>query len=791
MRGTLRWARADLRAHRGQSVLTVAVVAGVVAALVLATMLLAGALNPWQELFSRTNGADMLVYLSEGAPAAKLHGLPGVQTVAVPYQEAPATLAQGAEKEQAQIDGMPLTPPAMSAPLVVAGTWLRAGSPDGVVVEASFAAAVHVGVGSALVVTGVDGYTARMRVIGIADTADQGFYPQWQPGLIWARPGLLAQVEPAASERAEVVGLRLPDPSAAGMAQVSQEVFDAYNGTDESSPVQRITSRQQVMDSMASDDRLLGLLLALFGVIALIAAPCAIANVVSGRVLMQRRDIAMLKAIGCTPGQVTAMLLAEQTLLGVAGTGLGLATATIATLPEFVRPPAGVPVTLTPLPGAWTALIAAGTVACVVIAAGVPAWRAGRVSPVAAVQQPAPPRGHLSRIARLSLLVRLPAALVVGARDALTRRLPALLTVAGVAVPMAMITVALACWSTIGGFTSDPAHIGMAGALDVYPGGLSISQAKSVIAADPQVSASYPAAEFDTPLPGDNGTFVARAMGTSASPYPFQVVAGRMFRTPYEAVAGQGFLDLMHVRVGELVDPTIDGAPVILRIVGRTIEPDDNGDVLDFGLDALRAAGASSAPTFYSLVLKPGVASSAARARLLAASGDRLDVREVANPASQLGVMRVVIVVAVILLAMIAMANLLTATDIGLRDHAHEAGILQAMGFTPRQVMASLVVSTTIATAAGIVAGTSAGLAVAPRLINAQGQASGMGWGIATNLSLAGIALLVTASLAVAVAAAFALARRATGPTAPAGPFTSPGRLAPSSPVGRLNPIGR
>ena len=47
MRGSLRWTRADLRAHRGQSVLTVAVVAGVVAALVLATMLLEGALNPW------------------------------------------------------------------------------------------------------------------------------------------------------------------------------------------------------------------------------------------------------------------------------------------------------------------------------------------------------------------------------------------------------------------------------------------------------------------------------------------------------------------------------------------------------------------------------------------------------------------------------------------------------------------------------------------------------------------------------------------------------------------------
>ena len=62
----------------------------------------------------------------------------------------------------------------------------------------------------------------------------------------------------------------------------------------------------------------------------------------------------------------------------------------------------------------------------------------------------------------------------------------------------------------------------------------------------------------------------------------------------------------MHVHVGSLVDPTIDGVPVILHIVGRTIEPDNDGDVVDFGLDALPGASAA-APMFYRLVLKPGV----------------------------------------------------------------------------------------------------------------------------------------------------------------------------------------
>ncbi|HVT70700.1 MAG TPA: FtsX-like permease family protein, partial [Trebonia sp.] len=759
VRGTLRWIRADLLAHRVQSAVTVAVIAGAVAALVLAAALLEGALNPWQGLFARTHGADMLVYLADGTSTSQLHAQAGVREVAPAYDVAPATLVQGAQKSQVQLCGMPAAPPAMSAPVVVAGSWLRASQPDGVVVEASFAAATGVRVGDRIVLDGVDGTSVPMRVTGLADTADQGFYPQWTPGLIWGQRALLARVEPTASETTEVAGLRLSDPSAAGTAQVTQEIFDAYNGASEGSPVERITTSQQVMESMASDERLLGDLLALFGIIALVAAPCAIANVTSGRVLMQRRDLAMLKALGFTPGQVVRMLLAEQTALGAAGTVLGLAIAQLAMSPVFVRPAAGIGITPAPLPGSWALLVAAGTVLTVAIATAVPAWRAGRVSPVAAVQ-PSPPGGHLSPVARLSLLVRLPAALVLGVRDALTRRLPAALTVAGVAIPMAMITIALACWSTIGSFTSDPGRIGLAAALTVTPEGLTDAQTAALIRADSQVQASYPGAQFDTLLPGDNGTFVARAMGTSAAPYPFQAVQGRVFGAVDEAVAGQGFLNLMHVRVGSWIDPTIDGVPVILHIVGRTLEPDNNGDVVDFSLDALPAASASE-PVFYSLVLKPGVDPAAARARLLRASGGRLDIQLAASPAGRLGVVRVVIVVAVVILALLAMANLLTATDIGLRDHIHEAGILKAMGLTPRQVTATLVVSTTIAGAIGIVAGVAAGLAAAPALINAQGQASGIGWGIAAALSPATVAALLAAALAVAVAAALFLAARA------------------------------
>jgi len=761
MRGTLRWARADLRARRGQALITIAVVAGVVAALFLATMLLQGAVNPWQQLFARTRGADVLVYFASGTNTTELRSVPGVQAVAQPYQAASATLEQGAVKSPVELRAMTPVLPAMSAPFIVAGSWLRSSAQDGAVLEASFAQAMHAGVGTRIIVDGIDGTTVPMTVIGIADTADQGFYPQWTPGLIWVQPKLLTRVEPNASETQEVVGLRLADNSAVATGQVVQTIWNLYNGPNENSAVERYSTWQQVQGSMASNDRLLGLLLALFGIIALVAAPCAIANVTAGRVLVQREDIAMLKALGFTPGQVVRMLVAEQTLLGAVGAGLGLVAARIVTSPEFVRPPDGTPVSLAPLSGGWMALIGVGAVLTVAIATVIPAWWAGRVSPVAAVR-PSPPRGHLSLIARLGLLVHLPAALVLGARDSLTRRLSAALTVVGLAIPIAMITIALTCWSTIDGFTSDPGKIGLAGSVTVSQGGLDNKQMLALINHDSQVLAYYPGAEFDTLLPGDNGTFIARAMGSSSRPYPFQVVQGRMFHAANEAVAGQGFLGLMHINVGAWISPTIDGVPVILHIVGRTIEPDNNGDVLDFGLDALNDAGGADPQLLNYLVLKPGVPAAAARARLLGESQDQLDVQVVTNPADGLRVVKVVIAVSVVILAVIALANLLTATVVGMRDHRHEVGVLAAIGLTPRQVTATLVVNTMILTALGVTCGTVVGLVVAPRLINMQGWTSGIGSGIAASLGMAAIAEILAVALAIAAATALFLARRTT-----------------------------
>jgi putative ABC transport system permease protein len=144
-------------------------------------------------------------------------------------------------------------------------------------------------------------------------------------------------------------------------------------------------------------------------------------------------------------------------------------------------------------------------------------------------------------------------------------------------------------------------------------------------------------------------------------------------------------------------------------------------------------------------------------------------------------VVKVVIVVAVAVLAIIGLANLLTAAAVGLRDHLHEVGVLKALGLTPRQVMATLVVNTAILTAIGVTSGTVAGLVIAPRLINMQGQTSGIGSGIAASLSATTVIEILAVALAIATAAALFLARRTMRICDPAHQL-SPGRPARPQP---------
>jgi putative ABC transport system permease protein len=753
VRAAARWIAVDLRARRGQVLAMVAVVAGVVTALLLSATLLEGATNPWRGLFAQTRGAQIWLHLEPGSPVAPLARLGGVTGIAGPYQAAPATLALGGLKAPVELRGMGTAMPAIGRPLIRRGHWLSRAMPDGVVLETTFAAAVHAQTGARLVLDGLDGSAVTARVVGIAATSDQGFYPDQTPGLAWAGSALLRRVEPVRQHTEEVAGLRVADPRADGFV-VQQVVTDL--GSDR---VISVSTWRGVQQSMARGDPLPGLLLAVFGLVALGGAALAIGNAAGGRILVQWQDLAMLKTLGFTPRQVIGMLLAEHAALGLAGVAVGVAAARALTGVLLAGLPAGLLTVVSPLPAGWSVLVAGGTELTVAAAVAVPGWRAARIGP-AAVIRPPEPGGRLSRLARVALLSRLPPAVVIGTRAAFTRRLPAVLTLGGLALPMMMITTGLGLWSTLSQVRGHPGEIGMAAGLQVSASDLAAAQAGALLRADRQVAAVYRTAQITALLPGETGTITTLGAGVSRHAFPFNVAAGRLYRAPGEAVASQGLLAAVHLRVGDFVRLPIGGVPVIFHIVGRIIEPEYSGLVLAYGLDTLAQAGAVAPPVSYSVVLRPGVSPAAARAALLRASGGRLDVAEPVDPAGQLSGIQVMLAGLLAVLALIGLTNLLTASAVGLRDHLRDVAVLQAIGLTPAQVTASLVTRTSVLALIAACAGTGAGLALSARLINLGGQAYGIGAGLGSPPSPAALAVAIAAMVAGSAAVSLLLARR-------------------------------
>ena len=745
MQATLRWISSDLRARRGQALAVVLVVAGVVIALLLSAALLEGATNPWRGLFSATNGAQIWLRLAPGSDIDALHTqVQGVTGVAGPYRAAAATVVQDHVKQPVELRGMSQAQPAIGRPLIESGRWLSQAQPGGVVLESSFAQALHASDGSTLDLDNTDGLPVdRVTVIGIADTSDQGFYPDQTPGLMWVLPGVLHRVEPMAGDTYDVVGLQIAHPDAT--APVIQQVVTQLGV----GAVQDVSTWQQVKQSMARRDPLLGLVLALFGLAALGAAMLAVINATSGRVLVQRADLGMLQTIGFTPSQVLTMLIAEHAALGVGGLAAGLVAARLLA-PALLDAVPGVSAGAATLPLGWSLLIVGGIEAAVILATAVPGWRAGRVWPVAAVR-PMPPQGHLSRLARAAMASRLPPAIVLGTRAAFVRRLPALLTIGGLAVPMIMITIGLGFWSTLDEVQHDPAAIGLAAGLTVNPGTVPAARAWQLVSRDPDVAAAYRGVQVTALLPGEATTVTTLGMGTSAHPYPFRVVQGRLYHAPEEAVATQGLLDSLDVHVGELVQMPIGGVLVTFRIVGRIIDPQDDGQVLAYGRDTLADEGAAAPPVFYSLILRQGASPAAAQAWLQRHSDGHLEVTQVANPADQLGVVRVMIAGVILVLALIGLTNLLTASVVGLRDHLRDVRILHAMGLTPGQVLMSLVARTSVLAIIAVAIGVSLGLAACRELINLAARLYGLGAGIGRLPG--GVPLAVALTLAVVIAA--------------------------------------
>ncbi|KUO22851.1 ABC transporter permease [Streptomyces dysideae] len=381
---------------------------------------------------------------------------------------------------------------------------------------------------------------------------------------------------------------------------------------------------------------------------------------------------------------------------------------------------------------------------------------------------PRPPRptGQLSGVAQWALGTGVPPALVLGWHQAFTRRRRSLATVARLALPLLLIVVAMSAWTTIDRFHSSPEQIGLPTALTVHAdAGLGDRDTRALLERDPQVAVAHPGVEVAALVPGQTATIALRGLGTRQDPYPYSLAEGRPARGRDEAVAGQGLLDLLDVRVGDWVRMTVGDQPQILHIVGRSIEPENAGRVISTSLDTLRENDPKLAPSLYQLRLRPGADPHEVADRLAIAGHGHLDVHAVTNPADGLSPLRGVVVGLIAVLALIGLIELLTSIGGAVREGERDLLALKAIGLSPSQITAITVTATACTTLAAVLVGTALGAPLAHWLIDAQGRSSGIGAGIAQGpspmlLVLFGAAAVLGAAGLAALPAARAARRR-------------------------------
>ncbi|MGP3947681.1 ABC transporter permease [Streptomyces sp. 7N604] len=753
MRATVRWVRADLRVQRGEALFLVLATAGIIVSLLLAGAFLAYAANPWQRVFTQSSGAHVWIHTTATADARALTKLDGVAAAAGPFRTAAATAelggsSTGGGNATLELRATAPQPPDVARPLVASGHWLTRDARDGIVLESSVARALWAEPGDSLNVRGSGGTVSSLRVAGIADTAEPRYRAGETPGVGWVLPETLRQVAPDREHQGQTIGLRLDDPEDTDFA-VQRAVTEL--GADQ---VTEVSTWQQARADAEGGDRLLGLLLGVFGLGALLAAALAVAGAISTRIRGHLRDISVLKAIGFTPGHLVRMYLVEHLALALVGVAFG------AVLTEVLGP--RLPGRVGEAMDLWQALpehawvpaaISAGALLLIAAMTGAAAWRAGRVPPVPVARAATPVSRRISGTVRRALGLHLPPALVLGWRGAFNRSARSIAAVGRLAVPLLLITVALGAWTTLDGFEHRPQKVGLSAALTARGDGLDEASMRRLLTDHPEVAAAYPGSEVAALVPGQTGTIRLRGLGTESDPYPFVAAEGHAPRGPDEAVAGQGLLDLLDAEVGDWVRMTVQGSPQVLHIVGRSIEPEDGGRVISTSLDTLRERDASLRPDFYQLVLDDDADPGAVRGDLAGTVDGRLDIREIGNPSDALSSVRGVIVGLIFVLALIGLAELSTTIAAGVRDRRRDLLALKAIGLTPRQIMAVIVAGTGFIALGASVVGMAAGVLASDWLIDLQGRSSGIGSGIAQQPSPA---LLLTIS-ATAVAGAVAV----------------------------------
>ena len=426
----LKLAFAGIRSRLLASVLTVLLSSAAAATIVLALEVGATARDPWERTFTAANGAHALANVSTEADAQAIAALPGVAEHGEPIPLANVGLY--GETDRLQIAGLG-SPARVNAPVRIEGAQPPA---NGIVLEQSFARALGLQVGETLRLAAARG-PIELTVTGTAVIPSQPRYPRRNPGLAWTTRSTLERVEPDPGRWRWAQAVRLADPSAA--PAFADRV--ASSMPPNSSAVETWQDQRAAALGDAAPTRII---LTTYTIVLLVVVFAVVAILVGARASAQYREIGLLKAVGLTPRQVTAVFALEAAGLGVIAVVIGFTLGALLA-PRLAAASAdtmlGSPTTAV---SPWHLLAASCPVLLVLVSSARSATRRStRFSVLQAIQSGTPMPAPRSRLAHILARTSLPVPLTLGINDLLARRHRASRLGGAIAVTAAAVVFAL------------------------------------------------------------------------------------------------------------------------------------------------------------------------------------------------------------------------------------------------------------------------------------------------------------------------------------------------------------
>ena len=792
----LRKARSDVAGRPLQTGLVFVVVALATAILTAAVTTQVTVDRAFTTRFDETNGAHVwFSYAGDRrseSSTADLQRIASLDEVAetsgvIPYiSRLPAVLDDGTV--DLRLHGLPSVPPAVGRPVVARGRWLAQEGKREIVVDYGLARERGLDVGDRLEILAPGGAEV-FQVVGLSVEAGLSYPHTYADSLPYASsfvlPAAIDALDPNRELRAWEYGVRIDDAENAW--QFVDKVGQAYPDGRAPAATTWDMSKAEVTDAVSLYAAFIGLI----GMIAVGVAAFVIVSVVGGNALAHVRDVGLLKAVGFTPRQVTALLLVEHVAVGLVAALIGTAVGYLAA-PLVLRATGNVlgtapsPVFDLPL----MAAIVIGVTLVIALTAFAPAWRGGRVSTVQALNSGSTrTRSGASRTAKLAALLRLPAVVTVGVKDVFNRPVRSVLTVGALTVAVMMAVFGLAMELTLRGIVEDPRLSGGAPyqitiTRSGTDGGMPATDVSALLDGHPQVESHFGELELlgdlDTGVHGGDGAEVVRLGAVDPayadlSPY---LSDGRLFAGPGEAIItgraaserGLGIGDSLTFVIGDHdsaePEPETEGRALVLQVVGIYV-----GDDLRImtGLDTVRGQlGAAVGPTRYLVKAGDGVDPEALKLDLLNEAGGAFSVSvldAVQQTEETAGYIRPPLYALALALFAISVVSVLITLLFLVRERYRDFAILKTVGFTPRQVAVSVVSGAFLMAAPALVVGVPLGLLLTRAAMDFIGNEAEIGTPFGTMPGPVAIVLLVPVILLVAALGAALPARRAAGIT--------------------------